>query len=65
MDSLGHLSLADGRSFCGRLERNIADPNVCVICDPSHIFGMRGALYLLRFRKFGRRAETSLPTLRL
>jgi hypothetical protein len=56
MVSLGHLSRADGRSFRWRLERNIADPSVRVTCDPSHIFGMRGALYLLRFRKFGRRA---------
>jgi hypothetical protein len=64
MVSLGSLAPAVGRSFCGRLERNIADPNVCINCDPSDIFGMHGPLRVLRFRKFGRRA-TSLPTLRL
>ena len=56
MVSLGSLAPADGRSFCGRLERNIADPNVCINCDPSLIFGMHGPLRVLRFRKFGRRA---------
>ena len=65
MVSLGHLAPPDGGSFCGRLERNIADPNVCITCDPSHIFGMHGPFCLLRFRKFDRRALASLPTLRL